>query len=88
VIPPPPDGQTFDRNKVNLQFSAGGQAAQPIGAVPSAGECANVSGGWHYDDPANPTKVLVCPQTCQTIQAIPDARVDVSFGCETVMAIQ
>jgi hypothetical protein len=86
-IPAPPDGEMFDKTKVNVDFSAGGASPQRIGAVAASGDCASVSGGWHYDDPDNPTKVLVCPQTCTTIQAIPDAQVDVVFGCATEPAI-
>jgi hypothetical protein len=37
--------------------------------------------GWHYDVDANPTKVLMCPQTCQKIQATVNASVSVIFGC-------
>lgn len=88
VIPPPPAGQTFDTSKVNVQFSSGATAPQPIGAVLTEADCANVSGGWYFDDRNNPTKVMVCPQTCDTIQAVADARVDVVFGCATEFAIR
>jgi hypothetical protein len=82
-IPTPPEGETFDTSKVNVDFATGANGKQRIGAVGSAADCAHVSGGWHYDDPGNPTKVLVCPQTCQVIQGATDARVDVLFGCAT-----
>jgi hypothetical protein len=82
-IPMPPEGETFDTDKVNVDFATGSNPSQRVGAVGSAAECAQVSGGWHYDDPANPTKVMVCPQTCQVIQGATDARVDVLFGCAT-----
>ena len=86
-IPPAPAGEEFDATKVNVDFRAGGGAPQRIGAVPTVNDCAGVAGGWYYDNPAAPTKVLVCPQTCQTIQAISDAQVDVVFGCATEPAI-
>ena len=88
AIPLPlPGGQVFDPNLVNVEYTVGGSSATPIGAVNGPADCANVANAWHYDDPANPTKVMVCPQTCTTIQGIADVRVDVIFGCETVIAI-
>jgi hypothetical protein len=86
LIPAPPEGETFDKKKVNVDFSAGGGSAQQIGYVDAEGDCANVASGWHYDDKDNPTKVQVCSQTCDTIQGVSDAVVNVSFGCETVQA--
>lgn len=86
-IPAAPGGETFDKNLVNVDVRAGSGAPQRIGAVPSAADCALASGGWHYDNPDAPAKVLVCPNTCQTIQGMSDARVDVVFGCATEPAI-
>jgi hypothetical protein len=85
-IPPPPDGETFDRNKVNVEFSAGGQG-QRIGYLETDADCAAAAGGWYYDDAASPTKILVCPQTCNVIQAITNTRIDILLGCETEPAI-
>jgi hypothetical protein len=85
-IPNPPDGGKFDRDKVNFQFSTGGGAPQPIGYVSSPADCSRVQAGWYYDDPAAPTKILVCPQTCTQIQASSTAQVDIILGCETVPA--
>jgi hypothetical protein len=46
-----------------------------------------VPGGWHYDSATDPTRIIVCPQTCDTITAIPNATVHVLFGCATEPAI-
>lgn len=87
TIPPPPDGETFDPNKVNVDFSSGGSTTQRIGAVATVDDCANVDGGWYFDSAMDPTKVLVCPQTCTVLQSINDAVVNVVFGCATEPAI-
>jgi len=34
----------------------------------------------------NPTTILVCPASCQVLQQSIGGRVDVVFGCETVVA--
>jgi hypothetical protein len=86
-IPPPPAGQSFDVGKVNVQYTAtGAAAAQPILHVASSGEC-GAQGGWFYNDATSPTRVLVCPTTCQMIQADAGAKVDILFGCETVNVV-
>lgn len=87
-IPASPDGKTFDKTKVNVQYTdtAAGVTSQ-VGAVTTQADCANVAQGWYYDDPANPTQVLVCPQTCTTVQAILGVEVQVVFGCSTKPAV-
>ncbi len=84
TIPPPPDGQTFNKGKVNVLFTPGGATdGQPIGKVDNAGKC-GANGGWYYDDEANPTLVLLCPASCDTIQGDPNGKIDVQFGCDTI----
>ena len=87
VIPESPTGETFDKNKVNFDYTSGGNSAERVGYVESEADCANVDGGWYYDDANNPQIMLVCPQTCNVIQATDDTRVDISFGCETEIAV-
>ena len=83
-IPPAPAGETFDPKLVNVDYYPGGSgASQPIFHVQNAAAC-GPQGGWYYDDDKNPKQVLVCPATCQVIQADPSAKVDVLFGCATV----
>lgn len=82
TIPPPPPGQLFDRARVNVQLSAPSLAsAIPFGQVPSSSACAER--GWYYDDPNEPTRLIACPQTCTTLRATAQARVDVLLGCAT-----
>jgi len=83
---PPPAGIAFEANKVNVEVTSGG-VPSAVGAVANAGECPAVVDGWHYDDAANPTKVLVCGQTCDRIKNDTSAKVNVVFGCETKPAI-
>jgi hypothetical protein len=99
TIPAPPDGEKFDRDKVNVQFFNG--ATTDILQVPSPGECANFADvGWYYDDPTTPTKIQLCPATCNQVKAASSSadggvvtldastalnapRVDILLGCAT-----
>ncbi len=82
-IPPAPAGQTFDPQKVNVNYSpAGSGSSQPIYHVDLSTDC-GPNGGWYYDNNQSPTKVLACPSTCAAIQSDPNAKIDVLFGCKT-----
>lgn len=85
TIPDPMGDDPIDFNKVNVDF-VDGMNVQPIGKVDAPADCANVSDGWYYDDPLKPTKILVCPQTCEKIQGVANAQINIKFGCETVIA--
>lgn len=85
VIPDPMGDDPIDFAKVNVDFDDG-MNVQAIGKVESAAACVNVSDGWYYDDPIKPTKILVCPQTCAKIQGVPNAKINIKFGCETIIA--
>jgi hypothetical protein len=85
-VPDPGGGQTLDPNKVNVDYLPGGSPPeQPIYRVDTVTDCATGnSGGWYFDDNANPTAIILCPQTCSAVQADPNAKINVKFGCESV----
>jgi hypothetical protein len=41
--------------------------------------------GMVYDDNVRPTKITVCPQACAAIQGNAMAKIDIYFGCPTVI---
>ncbi len=89
TIPPPPDGEEFDPKKVNVDFFQNANDADPtleIGYVDDLAACAGVDGGWYYNDPAAPTTILLCSQTCDAIQGHSMAKIAIQFGCATVPA--
>jgi hypothetical protein len=85
-IPPPPAGEVFNRDQVNVIFDPGTGSTETFGRVDDPAQCASVTDGWYYDDPVNPTRVLVCPQTCTKIQAAAAASIEIQFGCATIPA--
>ncbi len=85
-VPAPPNGETLDPNKVNLQLTPSGSAAQSIGHVGDSSQCASVKDGWYYDNNQSPTQVFVCPQTCSTIKASTAIEVQILFNCATIEA--
>ncbi|MCX4247362.1 vWA domain-containing protein [Paraliomyxa miuraensis] len=85
-IPPPPDGESFNPDEVNVEFDDGAGGILQIGRVDDPTQCAGVTDGWYYDVPAAPTKIVVCPQTCTKIQGFANASVSIKFGCATIPA--
>ncbi len=85
-IPEPPEGETFDKTMVNVQFTEPGMDPVNIGKAPSEAGCSQVQDGWYYDNEDNPTTIIACPQTCEYITSVVDGRIDIQFGCETKLA--
>lgn len=84
AIPAPPDGSEFHRSRINVLVDAG-EGEERLGKVSESGAC-DERGGWHYDDEEDPSSVVLCPATCERLQAAPGEtrRVDVQFGCLTI----
>jgi Mg-chelatase subunit ChlD len=78
------DHGPVDPNRVNIRIQPqGAPSAQLVGKTSdgTAGTCSS-AGGWHYDNPAAPRRIQLCEGTCGTLK---NARVEVQFGCETVV---
>ncbi|MCR9163812.1 MAG: hypothetical protein ACE37F_00980 [Nannocystaceae bacterium] len=85
VIPEPPAGEVLDPDAVNVDI---GSAMGPLETIPRVDDlegCDAVMDGWYYDDPDDPTMIFLCPQTCETIQALEDGVINIGFGCETIL---
>jgi len=82
-IPEPPDGQFLDLNKVNVEYTTPDGTTVGLARIPDGEDCGGRE-GWSYDDPANPTKVVSCPTSCDGFQDT-GGRVDVLFGCDSVL---
>ncbi len=83
-IPKPPDMQELDPGKVNFSYTPKGLGKPKT--LPRADDLADCNGnpGWYYDDNIAPTKIVLCPESCATVQADPNAKVSVLFGCKSV----
>ena len=83
VIPEPPPGQVLDPGQVNVAYLPGGASESIL--LPNvivASQCGNTA-AWYYDDNENPTKIILCPAACETVQSDPLVSVEVLFGCLT-----
>lgn len=77
-------GKKVDPTLVNVQYTPTGSTQPtlvPQTADGSAMTC-GPDGGWHYDNPTAPTAIKLCPATCTSLGS---GRVEVQFGCQTVV---
>lgn len=85
---PAADAGTVDPSLVNVQVTDGSKAPATVPKVKDESQCAGAD-GWYYDAPASPTKVFLCPKSCEGAQSkgvgtkLP--KVEVLFGCESVV---
>jgi hypothetical protein len=81
-IPPPPEGEVLATNQVNLVICDAAGEVVVTYYVETAEGCQDEQGGWYYDDPANPSRILLCEPTCETV-SMPGAQLYYSIGCQT-----
>jgi hypothetical protein len=78
-------GKQVDPGQVNVTLTPSGGTEQALLQSGSAASCPS-SGGWYYDNPGAPTKILLCPATCNLVKADAKASVQVLMGCKTNVA--
>jgi hypothetical protein len=84
-IPPPPPGDHFDRNLVNVEFTDSSGNDTIVYTVPDASGCNPAAGGgWYFDNPADPKTLLLCPTTCATVTTTVGITVKVALGCQSI----
>ncbi len=71
-----------DPMKVNITVTPGGGTVKPVGYVTGPANCTS-AGGWYYDNSAQPTKITLCPQTCDPLKMSTESKVQVLYGCPT-----
>ncbi|MFO0680044.1 MAG: vWA domain-containing protein [Polyangiaceae bacterium] len=74
--------QTVDPTKIAVKLTAGGAAEKLLTQVTDASKCAQVPDAWFYDDNTKPTRIQLCPTTCDTASKEKSAKVDVALGCK------
>ena len=82
-IPPPPNNQVIDPNKVNFSYTPKGLGmSKLLLRADDLADC-NSKPGWYYDSNSAPTKIILCPASCTTVKADDKAKVSALFGCKS-----
>ena len=85
LIPTPTDGGMPNFGEVNVVYQPMGGNAQTFPMVMNQASCPANGNGWYYDDPANPTQIILCPASCTLVEGDSTGEVDVTLGCSTVI---
>jgi hypothetical protein len=67
-----PAGQQLDPNLVSVSFTQNGQSTE----VPKS-----TTNGWRYDNPSNPTKVILEGGWCDQVRNASDGKIEIVLGC-------
>lgn len=78
-IPETVTGGQFEVTEVNVVLTYSGKDPTFLPQVKSCGD------GWHYDDPAAPKRIVLCPATCDKLHADFGAKIEIALGCDTII---
>lgn len=79
-VPTEVEGGDVAISSVNILLTVGG--GDP-GVLPQDPACNGA--GWRYDNPASPTKIVLCPETCAAVKEADAAKIQILLGCTTVV---
>lgn len=80
LVPPEVTSGEVGISYVNVAIGSDGQEPELISQNP---ECEGP--GWYYDDQLNPTAIVLCPETCDSISSDTTATIQIRLGCSTVV---
>lgn len=78
MLPAPYFERVKDPGLVNLR-----RDGVALGRVRDASTCSEAKGGWYYDDPTRPSRILTCPSTCAALKR--GGSVDIQLDCPTLV---
>ena len=81
-IPTEVEQGEVEPGNVNVLYTSPA-STEPDTIPKSLDACA--SGGWVYDDDAAPTRITLCPGTCEQIRDDLDGTIEIMLGCKTVV---
>ncbi len=80
---PDPSKGTLDPASVEIDFTAGkNDPPARFRRVAGPADCGATTGGFYYDDPAAPKRLILCPASCEAVKkGTAEAKMDVVLGC-------
>jgi hypothetical protein len=73
-------GDAIDPNLINVNFTTTAGGEVELGIVPSAADCGTQQ-AWYYDNPAMPTRIMLCPAACASVTGDLNASIAILAGC-------
>jgi hypothetical protein len=80
-----PSDTAIDPNETNVNYDPASGGQQAFVFVGDATDCTKApTNGWYFDNPSQPTKVILCDMACDMVKADDRGQVNVVFGCPRV----
>jgi hypothetical protein len=76
-----PDDAPVDPDKVAVRFTPDGEEGRILNQVGDSSTCDQVTEGWHYDDPDQPSRIVLCPETCEALNSSVTGALELLTGC-------
>ena len=76
-----PKNEAADPTKLVVQYTPTNKPPANLTQVTDATKCAGTPDGWHYDDNANPSQIILCKTTCDTINN-EGGKISALVGCK------
>lgn len=87
TIPPSTTDRQIDASMISVAVTPNGGTKTEVPKLSGASAC-DANGGWYFDDPAAPTKVLLCDSTCSFVTADPLNQLDFVMQCTSVDVVR
>ncbi len=81
IIPEPPANEPLELDRVVVKHITADAAQTEIPRAEGKLECGQTA-GWYFDDPIQPTRIILCPASCDLARFDKQGRIDVFFGCK------
>jgi von Willebrand factor type A domain len=81
-MPTPTKDTGVEPSLINVNFTPSSGAKSTLTQVANEAGCATTA-GWYYDNAINPSRIILCKSTCDTITADPMASLQILLGCPT-----
>jgi hypothetical protein len=81
-LPTAPTGETIDREKVNVSVAVGADAAITVKKRANGSDTCSTDGCWDFNSAG---QVEILGKSCSDVIAAREAKVDVYFGCKTLV---
>jgi hypothetical protein len=76
---PTTDAGIINKDNVKVFYTSGSGTPTELPHVTNQAACTGP--GWYYDNNNNPSTIELCPGSCSTVQADPNAKIDIELGC-------
>ncbi len=80
-IPEREGNVSFDPTTVRVTFTStidGKRTKEQLPELTGASDCPLVGEGWFFNNPSDPSRIHICPDTCQRF---PRGKLNIEFGC-------